>query len=194
MLYKNSVIPFNNEKYLSLDSEISVRVFAEQFKLVSVDGKMWICRTCDNTLHKGKMPVQAKANALQLDPIPNELKDLNALELRLISLRIPFMKMVALPSGKQSYIHGPALNVPSKLDSVCTLLPRLPSQTDLIPLKLKRKLTYKKHYLYSHVRPDKVLMALNWLKCNNPLYSNVSVNSNWVNESSMNNSELFNSL
>ena len=104
------------------------------------------------------------------------------------------MKTVALPSGKQSCNHGPAVNVPSKVDSVCTLLPRLPSQTDLIPLKLKWKLTYKKHYLYNHVRPDKVLMALNWLKCNNPLYSSVSVNSDWVNESSVNNSELFNSL
>ena len=27
----------------------------------SIDGKMRICRTCDNMLHKGKMPVQAKA-------------------------------------------------------------------------------------------------------------------------------------
>ena len=87
---------------------------------------MRICRTCDNMLRKGKMPVQAKANGLQLDPIPNELEDLNALELRLISLHIPFMKMVALPSGKQSCIqtiHGPAVNVPSKVDSVFTLLP-----------------------------------------------------------------------
>ena len=136
MLYRNSVIAFNNDKYLSLDLDISVKVFAEQFQFVSIDCKMWICRTCDNTLRKGKMPVQAKVKGLQLDPIPNGLEDLNALELRLISLRIPFMNMVALPSGKQSCIHGPAVNVPSKVDSVCTLLPQLPSQTDLIPMKL----------------------------------------------------------
>ena len=126
LLYRrNSVSLFNNDKYLSINSEISLKVFTEQFKFVSIDGKMWICRTWDNMLRKGKMPVQAKANGLQLDPIPNELEDLNALELRLISLHIPFMKMVALPSGKQSCIqtiHGPAVNVPSKVDSVCTLL------------------------------------------------------------------------
>ena len=127
MLYRrNSVSLFNNDKYLSINSEISVKVFTEQFKFFfSIDGKMWICRTCDNMLHKGKMPVQAKANGLQLDPIPNELEDLNALELRLISLHITFMKMVALPSGQQSCIqtiHGPAVNVPSKVDSVCSLL------------------------------------------------------------------------
>ena len=61
MLYRNSVISLNNDKYLSLDLDISVKVFAEQFQFVSVDGNMLICRTCDNTLRKGKMPVQSKA-------------------------------------------------------------------------------------------------------------------------------------
>ena len=73
------------------------------------------------------MPLQAKANGLQLCNIPPELSDLNALELRLISLRVPFMKMVALPSGKQRSIHGPAVNVPSRVDTICDVLPRLPS-------------------------------------------------------------------
>ena len=74
--------------------------------------------TCDAALKRGNMPLQAKANGLQLCPIPNQLSGLNMLELRLISLRVPFMKMVALPSGKQRCIHGPAVNVPSKVDTV----------------------------------------------------------------------------
>ena len=86
------------------------------------------------------MPVQAKANGLQLSSIPTELSCLNALELRLISLRVPFIKMVALLFGKQRCIHGPAVNVPSKLDSICTMLPRLPSQSQLIAVKVKLKL------------------------------------------------------
>lgn len=52
------------------------------------------------------------------------------------------MKMVALPSGKQRCIHGPAVNVPSRVDSVCSVLPRLPSRTELVPLKFKQKLSY----------------------------------------------------
>ena len=100
---------------------------------------------------RGNMPVQAKANNLQLDEIPDELSTLNALELRLVSLRVPFMKMVALPSGKQRSIQGPAVNVPSKLDSLCTMLPRLPTETELIAFKLKRKLKYKGHYMYDYV-------------------------------------------
>ena len=106
-------------------------MFNDSLKYISIDGNLWICRTCDASLIRGKLPLQAKANGLKLTPIPPELSNLNPLELRLISLRVPFMKMVALPSGKQRCIHGPAVNVPSKLDSVCTVLPRLPSQTEL---------------------------------------------------------------
>ena len=38
------------------------------------------------------MPLQAKANSLQLCQVPPELADLNLLELRLLSLRVPFTK------------------------------------------------------------------------------------------------------
>ena len=86
------------------------------------------------------MPAQAKANKLDLEAIPTELSDFNPLEERLISLRIPFMKMVTLPCGKQRAIHGPAVNVPTDLMPVCMLLPRLPSQAQMVPMKLKRKL------------------------------------------------------
>ena len=92
------------------------------------------------------------------------------------------MKMVALPSGKQRCIHGPAVNVPSKLHSFCTVLPRLPSQSELIPLKLKRKLAYKGHYMYDYVTPEKILNALRWLKVHNPLYANVEINEEWAND------------
>jgi len=99
----------------------------------------------------GKVPAQSKANKLDLPIIPSSLQDLNVLEIRLLGLRIPFMKMIALPSGKQRCIHGPAINVPSKVDTLIEILPRLPSDNAIIPLKLKRKLQYKSHYLYDFV-------------------------------------------
>ena len=78
------------------------------------------------------------------------------------------MKMVALPSGKQRSIHGPAVNVPCKVDTICNVLPRLPSETELVPLKLKRKMAYKGHYMYDYITPQKLVIALRWLKANNP--------------------------
>ena len=45
--------------------------------------------------------------------------------------------MVTLPCGNQCAIHGPAVNLPTDLTVVCTLLPRLPSQTLMVSLKLE---------------------------------------------------------
>ena len=158
------------------------------------DGYQWICCTCNAALTRGNMPAQAIVNGLRLSNVPPELSCLNALEIRLISLRVPFMKMVALPSGKQRCVHGPAVNLPSKLDSVCTVLPRLPSQSELIPLKLKRKLAYKGHYMYDYVTPEKILNALRWLKLHNPLYANVKINEEWVLDAEIDDHDLYASL
>jgi hypothetical protein len=149
----------------------------DEFVVPESRDKQWICKTCHNALKQRVLPAQAKANNLELDIIPVDLSELNLLEVHLISLRIPFMKMVALPCGKQRAIHGPAVNVPTDLTPVCTLLPRLPSQNQMVPMKLKRKLCYKGHYMYQFVRPAKVLAALQWLKSNNPLYKDIEINS-----------------
>ena len=142
----------------------------------------------------GKMPTQAKANGLKLDPVPTELSDLNSLELRLISMRIPFMKMVALPRGQQRSIHGPAVNIPSNLTAICHLLPRLPSETQLIPMKLKRKLTYKGHYMYQYVSSEKLMNAVRWLKIHNSIYSNTVINEEWSKQSAVDDATLFDAL
>ena len=79
------------------------------------------------------------------------------------------MKIVALPSGKQRSIHGPAVNVPSKVDTICNVLQRLPCQTELVPIKLKRKLSYLGHYMYDYITPQKLINALQFLKGNSSL-------------------------
>ena len=192
MMYKQNVVPCNTSKHTKASNDLLEQVFCTEYGYTSSDGKQWLCNTCDNALSRGKMPVQAKANYFQLDPIPDQLSTLNALELRLISLRVPFMKMAALPSEKQRSIQGPAVNVPSKLDSLCTMLPRLPTESELIALKLKRKLKYRGHYMYDYVSPEK--LTLRWLKANNPLYADIQINDNWVDEALANDHDLFGGL
>ena len=143
MMNRQTVVPYNRGKYTDTSPYVIPNVFCNKFTYVSCDGKQWVCKTCDGALIRANIPLQAKANGLQLPSIPNELSTLNTLELRLISIRVPFMKMVPLPSGKQCCIHLPAVNVPSKVDTVCTLLPHLPSETELIALKLKRNYVIK---------------------------------------------------
>ena len=179
-----------NYTYTKANADVIQKVFNADLSYISFDGKQWVCRTCDRTLKRGNMPLQAKANGLQLCQVPPELSSLNALELRLISLRVPFMKMVALPTGKQRSIHGPAVNVPSKVDTICEVLPRLPSQTEMVPLKLKRKVAYRGHYMYDFVTPQKPLGALRFLKTNNPLYCDIEINDQWFEEAIANDDEL----
>ena len=162
MMYRVGVVMYSRDNYCKSDPSILELVYS--FEYVCADGRQWTCRTCNVHLKRGSLPVQAKANGLTLPNVPNELCDLKPLELRLVCMRVPFMKLVALPTGKQRCIHGPAVNVPSKLDSLSNLLPRLPSQTELVPLKLKRKLRFKCHYMYDNVCPDKLTKALFWLK------------------------------
>ena len=191
LMYKQTVVRLNRQKYTKASNSMLSDVFSDDYLRTSVDDNHWICKTCDAALSRGRMPVQAKANGLRLGTVPSELSCLKPLEMRLISLRVPFMKTVALPSGKQRCIHGPAVNVPSKLDSICTMLPRLPSQSELIPLKLKRKLAYKGHYMYDYVTPENVLNALRWLKAHNPLYANVEINEEWAQNAESNDTDLY---
>lgn len=102
------------------------------------------------------MPAQSVGNNLQLDDIPDELVNLTSLERHIISRRIPFAKMLALPRGKQLAIRGPVVNVPSVPSTVVDLLPRLPMDTSVLPLKLKRRLSYRGHYMFDNIQPLKV--------------------------------------
>ena len=46
------------------------------------------------------------------------------------------------------------VNVPATLDQVIDMLPHMPKQLQLHPLKLKCKLEYKSHYMYDVIRRD----------------------------------------
>ena len=127
----------------------------EKYRISSIDGSIYICHTCHGTLKLGRIPAQSKANRMALDEIPDELKDLNTLELHIICKRILFMKLVKLPRGKQKGIRGAAVNVPADLGPACNLLPRLPPDAHIVSLKLKRKLEYKQAYLHDTIRPEK---------------------------------------
>ena len=192
LMYRNSVVTCNRGKY-STDEELLLdSVLGSPY--ISNDGNVYVCKTCDSSLKCGVLPAQSLANNLKLPEIPPELSKLNALEIRLISLRVPFMKMVALPVGKQKCIHGPAVNIPSKLDTVCTELPHLPSQSELISFKFKRKLSYKGHYMYDYVTPQHILDALRWLQQNNPLYKDINVNTDWVAQALIDDKEILCSM
>ena len=128
----------------------------------SCDNAEYICLTCHKDLHgkKPKLPAQAVANGLQLTSIPEELSSLNDLEWWFINLCIPFMKLIALPKGKQCSINGQCVDIPAKTNAVTDFLPQIPEEIQLIDFKLKHKLEYKGHHMSMKVYP-KIISALN---------------------------------
>ena len=68
MMYKQTVVPYTRTKYTKASDELLERVFSAEHNYISSDGKQWVCKTCDGALKRGNIPLQAKANGLQLCP------------------------------------------------------------------------------------------------------------------------------
>lgn len=53
--------------------------------------------------------------------------------------------------------------------------------SETIPIKLKRSLNFKSHIAFEQVRPEKILMAAQWLIKNSKLFQNegIELNENW---------------
>ena len=128
------------------------------------------------------MPPESATIILELQPIPQELSCLNSLEQHLIALHIPFMKVLVLPKGGQNGVHGPVTCVPSNVVQTTNLLPRSNMVGSLLPVKLKRKITYKGHYEYKFVDAMQVRQALSYLKQTNGHYKDIDFNEEWLNE------------
>ena len=123
------------------------------------------------------------ANGFSLPDVPNELSNLTEIERRLISLHIPFMKILVLHrAGSHFKINGSSVNVPTTLSRVCELLPRLPDEAQLIPMKLKQKIEYKDYHMYGSIRKEVVMNAVNWLRENNEHYKDIELNDLWDDE------------
>lgn len=118
----------------------------------------------------------------QVLPIPRVLACLGSLEQHLIALHIPFMKMLPLPKGGQNGVHGPVTCVPANIVQTNNLLPRSTMEGSLLPVKLKRKLTYKGHYEYQYVDTMHIRQALQYLKETNVHYKDVEFNEEWLNK------------
>ncbi|CAI5685860.1 unnamed protein product, partial [Oreochromis niloticus] len=137
--------------------------------------KEYICHTCHSSLKSGRMPRLAAVNGLELQDIPAELCDLNILERHLIAKCIPFAKIIPLPKGRQRLIRGNVVCVPSEVQQTVDCLPRLRNQSQIMRIKLKRRLCYKGHQLFQTVTWSKLIQALRKLKQIHPQYTDIVI-------------------
>ena len=89
---------------------------------------------------------QGCANGLQLHDIPQDLQNILPLERRVISPWIPFITILVMKwYGGHYKVNSPPVNVAATLDQIIHILPHMPSDLQLHPVKLKCKLEYKSH-------------------------------------------------
>jgi hypothetical protein len=162
-----------------------------------MDGNVDLCQECLGRLNNGRRPKLSLANGMWVGSVPAELQDLTLPERILISLAFPAAYVVKLyPSGKRgagwqqdrlnsglrgnvssykldqqqiSDMVGVGLTVPPPASILSATLAITYIGSNNLP---KRCLpgTFR-------VRRHRVARALQWLKANNPLYSNVQISS-----------------
>ena len=182
-LFRNQVIPYIEGKYRkkSMSNEMKEEI-QSYITDSSTKKKNWICRYCSDKMKRGQTPSRAIANKLETKEIPLELKKLNNLEKHLIALRLPFLKIVNLSSGKtsgrfaQKGTKGPLHCVPSNVMETITTLPRPIDKSMMIRLQLKRRLKYKTVWEEQLINPDDVRNALATLTKIHPGYKNIKIN------------------
>ena len=81
--------------------------------------------------------------------------------------------------GGHYKVNGPPVNVPATLDQIIDILPHMPSNLQLHPIKLKHKLEYKSHYMYDMIHRDCVISAITRLKEHNSHYADIQLNEDW---------------
>ena len=109
------------------------------------------------------MPDQAYANGLQLHDIPQDLQNILPLERRVISPQMPSIAILVMRQyGGHYKVNGPPVNVPPTLDQIIEILPCIPSDLQLHPMKLKHKLEYKSQYMYDIIHRDHVISPITW--------------------------------
>ena len=84
--------------------------------------------------------------------------------------------------GGHYKVNGPPVNVPATLDQIIDILPCMPSELQLHPVKLKCKLEYKSHYMYDTIHRDHVISAITWLKQHNSHYRDITLNEHWYSD------------
>ena len=124
-------------------------------------------------------------------PDKPDILNLTSLEERLISPRIPLMQLRELPRGGQLSIHGNIVNVPSYVSSTVHCLPRPLSEFQTIPIKLKRRLSYKHHYQFQNVRSKRVLDAAKYLVDTSDVFKGegIEVPNEWLDDINSTNNE-----
>ncbi len=181
LFFKRTVKEFNESTCRRLlNNDENYRKATLGINHVCEAGKKWYCITCERHIQAKKIPKIALGNGLQFLNINSRLEMLNELEERLISPRIPFIRIRTLGYDSQKSIRGNVVNVPVDTNETLKFLPRRFNESKIIQLKFMRKMSYNTPYMYDKINPAKMVTALQYL-VNKPLFTkiNMKIRMNW---------------
>ena len=141
---------------------------------LSIDGKYYVCKYCKTIIKKNKIPpCNEISKKFMIDNLPEQFlteeMSLSKLESHLLKLIIPFIRIAYIPGYGQFKVKGPMITV--EADVTETLNEKvLPRQQELIPVALKRKLSYKGTFMEEIVSKSKVQEYFNYFKEFNDLF------------------------
>ena len=164
-------------------SKLNKKMFAKvDVHIASFDGNRYICTTCLHSINQNKIPNLCARNGMIFTKLPKELETLTELEERLVASRLPFMQIRGAGPMNQYKIHGNVINVEANVEKTITKLPRNVNESFVVPVQLKRKLSYKHSYIYQNVRPAVVWKAAEYLVKHSELQENLELKTNWCSE------------
>ena len=147
-----------------------------------------VCNRCTKTkkdfaLYKPYLPTWETEDGTTMYTIPKELSCLRDAEKLLISQYLPYIPLHHLRKG-QLGIKGHVCCFVQDVLNICTILPRLPSEVAVI--RVIRRFRDDSGNVSEQkfmVRRREVLAALYWLKENNKVYNEITIDENkldWI--------------
>ena len=168
------------EAHKAMGSLIRLYNKSDTYNSTTTD-KFYICTTCRRYLAKDKPPPLCYLNELETETVPIEMK-LNELGATLIAKNIIFLKLFKLPKSRWTALKDKIVNVPIEDNDLISTLskinafPRTITQSGIIPVSLKRKVSMKNTVLSAFVDPLQMTQALKYLKSvGHPGYQDITI-------------------
>ena len=140
-----------------------------------------LCTSCMTALQHKRVPKFSKASGFKLCDIPPELAELNPMETKMIGLGVCFTTCFQV-SGGQHFTTGNSINYFNDSFDVVRKLPRPLTRAGVIRLKASGE---DQRTSYYNVRPQLLKKALIWLREHNPLYRDVEIDEEVLQELSV---------
>lgn len=139
------------------------------------------CKTCISYIQKGNVPKMCLYNGLELPKVHDKISQLNRIEERLLAPRHVFQTLWTMNGGSGQYrTKGGIVNVPVDMDTTVSCIPRALSDSNMIHVKLARRMQYISNYMVGNVRPKLLYdAAQKFVQMPLPLEEGIELSENW---------------